>query len=121
MNIINYIKNNLDKIWKFILYSLLIFFAVGISYVWYTDNYLPTNYGVKTIGTVYKKTQGRKSTVNVHYCYKVNGKVYYDITEINSFEYKIGREVEIGEKFYVLYYPPNPEYAKIDEEDGILP
>ena len=121
MDIINYIKNNFDKIWKFILGSAFIFFICAGVYAWYIYNYLPTNYGVKAVGTVYKKTHGRKSIMDVHYFYIVNGKIYYSIDEINSLEYKIDREVEIGDKIYVLYYPENPGYVKIDVEDGMVP
>lgn len=75
---------------------------------------MPSNYGIKTIGIVYKRESGRKSAMEGYVHYTVKG-VTYDVSgQVNSYENYKNKQVEIGDTFCVLYYPTNPEWSKVD-------
>jgi uncharacterized protein YxeA len=108
-------NNKIKTILVFVISSLVsLFFIIAGTYVWYTRNYLPSNYGIKTIGIVYERTSGRLSAWNVSLYYKVNGITYDVMGGVNSYENFKNRRVEIGDTFCVLYYPTHHEWSCVD-------
>lgn len=73
-----------------------------------------SKYGVQTTGKVVKIANGRKRVA--YYSFSVNGTVY----KTSRLLYDAKNPVFEGDKFYVTYYPEDPDVNRIDFKHKVL-
>jgi hypothetical protein len=81
---------------------------LGIKRYVFDDNRLKSNHRF-TIATVYKISYPVDGGPDADFLYCVNKVVYKDFISFNGGQHKI----EVGNKFLLKYYPPNPKTSRI--------
>lgn len=110
------VKQKLLWLFNIIGFIILIF---GLVLLYKQKQLLEDNYKV-TIGTVIERQNRRGSSEFIVCEYYVNGERYTKSRQIDYYESENNVKVLLGDKFYVKYYPSDPEIAEIDLERGLL-
>lgn len=101
----------MKKIWINSIAAFLIVFLMlflGVKRYVFDDGKLNSNHRF-TIATVYKISYPVDGGPDADFQYCVNQIVYKDYISFNGNQQKI----EIGSKFLLKYYPPNPKIARV--------
>lgn len=73
------------------------------------DDAILKSKGEYTIGKVTKKVRSYRAKIYIHYSFSVGNKSFSD----SRLYYISDGEVNVGDKFEVVYYPKNPEINRI--------